>query len=347
MPITGDATVITIRALSITDPVYSIVGQIVDEADDGLDGVLVTLSGDASDTYTTGAPSRSGYYVFTGLSNGDYVVTPTKSGYYFTDDHEDVTIAYDNEIADDMVGYDYVQLPVTIDWDDAVVPGAITSVTGTGGDTPVVSSQATPACDTGGYTPSTTPCIYIAQSALATGTNTTRLIHFGSVPIDLSGGLRVETMMYDDQASDDGTRGYRYWIQFTDQDDPNKPLIGFYVATGDGYSPDDLRVIERRSTTSNTILDSDTGGNVASDAKHWFKLRMQLPADLSGNVTCSASAMGDGGYTGTDRTVALAQDWSAFTTGRVSLHRNCVVDTDIKLYVAYTWIGAISDAWPV
>jgi len=104
MPITGDATVITIRALSITDPVYSIIGQIVDDADDGLDGVLVTLSGDASDTYTTGAPARSGYYVFTGLSNGDYVVTPTKTGYTFVADHEDVTIAYDNEIVDDMAG---------------------------------------------------------------------------------------------------------------------------------------------------------------------------------------------------------------------------------------------------
>ena len=105
MPITGDATVITIRALSITDPVYTIVGQIVDDADDGLDGVLVTLSGDASDTYTTGSGSfRSGIYHFIGLSNGDYTVTPTKTGYTFVADHEDVTIAYDSEIVDDMVG---------------------------------------------------------------------------------------------------------------------------------------------------------------------------------------------------------------------------------------------------
>ena len=44
-------------------------------------GVTVTLSGTASATTTT---NSSGYYSFTGLANGDYVVTPTRTGCTFT-----------------------------------------------------------------------------------------------------------------------------------------------------------------------------------------------------------------------------------------------------------------------
>ncbi len=44
-------------------------------------GVTVTLSGTSSATTTT---NSSGYYSFTGLANGDYVVTPTRTGCTFT-----------------------------------------------------------------------------------------------------------------------------------------------------------------------------------------------------------------------------------------------------------------------
>ena len=435
MPITGDATVITIRALSITDPVYSITGYILDDEASGLNLVTVTLSGDASAEAISGAglpigENEPGLYKFTGLSNGDYVVTPTKAGYKFIQPLENVTIAYDNEIVDDMVGtqiwvisgyildgdsagvegvtitltgdastetetdadgyYEFdemydgdytitptltdytftadhedvtvaaanvvvdtmvgeqvsTSLPYLIDWDDGIVPGAVTSVLNYGGDSPSVSSQAAPACDTGGYTPSTTPVIYAAQSALSAGYNATRLLFSPSLPFDLSGGLRIEAMVYDDQDSD-GAKGYRYWVQFIDVDDANGPYIGFFIASGDGYNPDDLRIIERRVAASGTILDSTTGGNVADTAKHWFKLRMSLPVNLSGVVTCSASAMGAGGYTGTERAEALQQNWSAFTTGKVSIQNLKTSDADIKLYVAYVWVGSLSDAWPV
>ena len=60
MPITGDATVITIRALSITDPVYSITGYILDDEASGLNLVTVTLSGDASAEAISGAGLQIG-----------------------------------------------------------------------------------------------------------------------------------------------------------------------------------------------------------------------------------------------------------------------------------------------
>jgi hypothetical protein len=52
--------------------------------------VLVTLSGDASDTTN---PNASGYYEFTGVANGAYVVTPTLADYEFTPASIDVTVA--------------------------------------------------------------------------------------------------------------------------------------------------------------------------------------------------------------------------------------------------------------
>ena len=56
---------------------HSISGTITGPA---IDGITVTLSGDATFTTTT-APDGS--YSLTGLANGNYVVTPTLPGYYF------------------------------------------------------------------------------------------------------------------------------------------------------------------------------------------------------------------------------------------------------------------------
>jgi len=128
MPITGDATVITIRALSITDPVYQISGYIFDEATDPLAGTLVTLSGDASDSTTTFGDLG---YSFTGLSNGNYTVTPTKSGYKFVQPSENVTIAYDNVIVDPMVGTQiWVISGYILDGDSAGIEGVTITLTG-------------------------------------------------------------------------------------------------------------------------------------------------------------------------------------------------------------------------
>ena len=136
MPITGDATVITIRALSITDPVYSITGYILDDEASGLNLVTVTLSGDASAEAVSGAglpigENEPGLYKFTGLSNGDYVVTPTKAGYKFIQPLENVTIAYDNEIVDDMVGTQiWVISGYILDGDSAGIEGVTITLTG-------------------------------------------------------------------------------------------------------------------------------------------------------------------------------------------------------------------------
>jgi len=68
---------------------YSISGAVVHKGS-GLSGVTVTLSGNTSGSLTTDV---SGNYTFTGLSNGTYTVTPSKSGYIFTPSSREITIS--------------------------------------------------------------------------------------------------------------------------------------------------------------------------------------------------------------------------------------------------------------
>jgi len=116
--------------------VYSITGYILDDEASGLNLVTVTLSGDASAEAISGAglpigENEPGLYRFTGLSNGDYVVTPTKSGYKFVQPLENVTIAYDNEIVDDMVGTQiWVISGYILDGDSAGIEGVTITLTG-------------------------------------------------------------------------------------------------------------------------------------------------------------------------------------------------------------------------
>ena len=62
-----------------TTSTYSISGQVT-SGGAGLTAVTMTLSGAASSTATT---DDGGNYTFSGLSNGSYTVTPSKSGYTF------------------------------------------------------------------------------------------------------------------------------------------------------------------------------------------------------------------------------------------------------------------------
>lgn len=80
-------------------PTHSITGTINDADGNGLDGVTVTLTGDASDSTTT---SGGGAYEFTGLTAGSYTVTPTKAGLTFNPASAAVTITTANKTAATM-----------------------------------------------------------------------------------------------------------------------------------------------------------------------------------------------------------------------------------------------------
>lgn len=98
--------------------VWAVSGDIVDGTDAGIEGVAVTLSGDATDSTSTDV---NGHYEFTGLVDGSYTVTPTLAGYVFTADHEDVTVSGDDVVVDNMVGVQYLILPVYHNWNGETV----------------------------------------------------------------------------------------------------------------------------------------------------------------------------------------------------------------------------------
>jgi len=77
---------------------YSISGQ-VSSGGSGLSGVTMTLSGSGSATTTTNA---SGNYLFIGLVNGSYIVTPSKTGLAFTPINSQRTVSNANITAVDF-----------------------------------------------------------------------------------------------------------------------------------------------------------------------------------------------------------------------------------------------------
>jgi hypothetical protein len=68
-------------------PTYSISGTMSGAI---VSGVTISLTGTSTGTATTDA---SGNYSFTGLSNGTYTVTPSKTGYSFTPANQSVTVS--------------------------------------------------------------------------------------------------------------------------------------------------------------------------------------------------------------------------------------------------------------
>jgi hypothetical protein len=78
---------------------YNITGTINDALGSGLDGVTVTLTGDAGDSTVT---AGGGAYSFTGLAAGSYTVTPTLANTAFSPASDAVTIVAANVVADAM-----------------------------------------------------------------------------------------------------------------------------------------------------------------------------------------------------------------------------------------------------
>ena len=87
-----------------------------------ISGVTVTLSGAASGTTTTDA---SGNYIFTGLANGSYTVTPSTVGYAFTPTSRSVNINNANITGQDFTGT------------ASAVTYSISGTVRTGGGTPI------------------------------------------------------------------------------------------------------------------------------------------------------------------------------------------------------------------
>jgi hypothetical protein len=77
---------------------FSISGKVTQNGA-GISGVTVSLSGKSSSSATT---DSSGDYRFSGLSNGTYTITPSKSGYNFNPGFITVTVSNGNQIGNNF-----------------------------------------------------------------------------------------------------------------------------------------------------------------------------------------------------------------------------------------------------
>ncbi len=91
----GNPTAVTINApktitANFKGVTYSISGSVKTTRGASVSGVTMTLSGAGSATTST---NGSGNYQFTGLGNGSYTITPSKTGYTFTPTSKNVTVS--------------------------------------------------------------------------------------------------------------------------------------------------------------------------------------------------------------------------------------------------------------
>jgi cytoskeletal protein RodZ len=82
---------------------FAISGQVTSDGSSGVSGVAVALSGASSATAITDA---NGNYAFTGLANGDYTITPTKTGFTFNPPSSPQTVG-----DADIPGVDFIGTP--------------------------------------------------------------------------------------------------------------------------------------------------------------------------------------------------------------------------------------------
>lgn len=125
-----DAVAITTSGAGTTN---SITGTV---SGDVAEGVYLTLGGVSS---ATAQADASGNYSFTGLSDGDYTVTPTLYGYTFTPDYQSVTISGANQSGIDFTSKD-------VDASTYTISGTIKGTEGTvmSGVSVALSGDATP-----------------------------------------------------------------------------------------------------------------------------------------------------------------------------------------------------------
>lgn len=85
--------------------IYSIAGKVAESSGAGIAGVAMALTSSSSVTVST---DNSGNYTFTGLTNGTYTITPTKTGYTCSPVSKTITVNNANVTGQDFVGTDTV-----------------------------------------------------------------------------------------------------------------------------------------------------------------------------------------------------------------------------------------------
>ena len=201
-----DRTDIDFTATASTIPTYTISGTVNGAV---ISGVTITLAGTSSGSALTDA---SGHYSFSGLANGSYTITPSKTGYTFSPTTVSVTV---NNA--DMTGQSFTATAITTPTytisgrvSGDVVSGVTITLTGTGSSSLTTDSSGnysfsgaangsytiTPSMS--GYTFSPASISIMVNNANVTGKNftaaaitTATYIIAGTVSGDVKAGVTI------------------------------------------------------------------------------------------------------------------------------------------------------------
>jgi hypothetical protein len=146
----------------------------------GLSGVTVALSGAASRTTTT---DGSGTYSFSGLANGGYTVTPSRSGYAFTPPSSPVTITNSKQTADFTATFTGYSISGTVTASGVGLSGVTVSLSGAATATTTTDGSGTYSFSglaNGSYTvtPTKTGFAFTPPSSPVTITNSNQTADF-------------------------------------------------------------------------------------------------------------------------------------------------------------------------
>jgi hypothetical protein len=124
-----------VEVLPASAPTYTISGKISGAV---TTGVIVNLTGTPSGTTTT---DSSGNYSFTGLLNGGYTVTPSKSGFTFTPTSQPVTVNNANPPSVNFTSAAVPTYTISGNVSGAVTTGVTVNLTGTSSGTTTTDSS--------------------------------------------------------------------------------------------------------------------------------------------------------------------------------------------------------------
>ena len=325
-----------IEGVTVTDtPLWAVAGVLLDAASDPVVGATVTLSGDASDTDTTDA---NGAYSFL-LPDGSYTITPTFSGYAFTEDHEDVTVDGDDVVVDTMVGESiYLALPYTYNMSD-VVPSS-GAVAGQLADWDVWTTLddgtiTTSIADLNSYSPSGVTKAF----SVAWGVSRGGVVNNIGLEVDPSlTSIRIAVLFRCSQAN-------RY-PQFFARDSLGTPLSLVSVFASGNASPDLAYTSARYEDafSINEMGGESLGGNYETRWWHWLRGEWNFVTE---EVIMSLYRVETASTIWT-KTVSMYA--AGVTLGHVpsGMDRLAILATEANTtaILAKYWIGTASDAWP-
>lgn len=171
---------VSIAVVAASAGTYAIAGHVRDSLTyAAVASVTITLSGDASDSTST---DSGGQFIFTGLADGSYTLTPSKTNVVFTPTSLAVVVDTANQVGLDFLGTQQYTISGTVYESDGVTGVASVSVAWSGdasGSTTTDGSgvYTTSALDPGSYTitPTLTGYDFTAQNQTITSANITGL----------------------------------------------------------------------------------------------------------------------------------------------------------------------------